>query len=115
MQVERKEDLPGYPNAMFGWELIEGSQADLKNLVPNPKKDYTGVREALPQAELEAVRIRGDQWKVVIKEPGFNYVSNDKVGAVLPKGTKVNSGFLTKERAEAWAEKGYDDMIDQAG
>jgi hypothetical protein len=104
IQVESKEQLPGYPNAWHGWELIE-PVSELAP-VPKPKKDYMGVGECLPQAKLKAIQVTGKNWKVVIETPGLNYTAPD--GVVLPVGTKVSRGFVREDRAKAWAETGYD-------
>lgn len=101
IQVESKEQLPGYPNAWHGWELVGVVE---KVPVPQPKKDMAGVGECLPQAELEAIRSHGNRWRVVVKTPGLNITAKD--GVVLPVGTKVHQGLLTESQATAMVERG---------
>lgn len=102
--VSSKESLPGWPSQIHGWELVD-SLPETEN-VARPKKAFAGVVEALPQARLLAARQgNSNRWKVVVQEPGLNYREGDVVLAV---GTKVHPGFLTQERAEAWAAAGWD-------
>jgi len=104
LTVACKEELPGWPSQIHGWELVEGYPE--KERVPKPSKAFQGVTEALPNAKLQCLRQgSSNRWKVVIQEPGLNYTDGD---VVLPVGTKVHPGFLTQERAEAWAANGRD-------
>lgn len=107
--VGRKEDLPGFPHAIDGWELVGPVEVEEEAVVefkPKDKKSLQGVSQALPEANLKAVQQRGNQWKVVVEVPGLNYTSED--GVVLPIGTKVHSGFVSQIRAELWAATGED-------
>lgn len=104
--VACKEELPGWPSQIHGWELVDGYPE--KERVSKPKKAMTGVVEALPEAKLQALRQgASNKWKVVIQEPGLNYTDGD---VVLPVGTKVHPGFLAQDRAEAWATNGWDSI-----
>ncbi len=111
LQVNSREELPGWPHSVDGWEfvgegsLVEGVEGNLVQ-APNPKKQYTGIQECLEQAVLKYARVRGDSYKVSIAEPGLNYVNPD--GTIMTRGTKLHPGFITEERARSWVELGYD-------
>lgn len=90
IEVYDRQQLPGYPHAMDGWEFVGFVDEDVTGKAIDPSL-----------AILKAIHRGGGRWAVVIEVPGANYPG-------LAKSQQVHEEYLTRDRAEAWAELGYD-------
>lgn len=95
IEVERIEDVPGYPHQMDGWEQLAYNDTPVS---------MDGTERP---AKLRARHKGRGFWEVVIEVQGTNYKNAQKSG-LLGVGEKIHEGMLSRARAEEWAKTGTD-------
>lgn len=94
--VPSEKDLPGYPYQVDGWEYMGKVEV----------ADKTPPEPIHKDAKLAIKHVGRGFYNVVIEAPNLAFL--DAKGSPLLKGTKLNSDFLIKARAEEWVKTGAD-------